>query len=297
MAKSAKSDRTQFSKAPKARFKQRSGWFKLILIPYAFVLYKLMGLFDLRNLDFLKRVMDYWGRGDYILNFVCAAASVLGLLLLIIGPTRYRFVTALGLLMFLTPVWLQGNPSTITAVREAYALKMSWNTKVILFEVSTAFWAVLLVRGDPKTEWVKLIAAVILMALQAVIYLSGADLFIAWELYIKILPLSLLTGFVLDLLLGGFSLQSLLPALVVFLTVALDLFLPEKTSAANLYKLILWTALILSAISFIVLLVKRPIKNSSLGGLCVLFYIMISALMFIIFLLGRRELPALIKFF
>ena len=65
--------------AKKTMSKQRAFWYRLLLIPYAVLFYWLMGLFDLHNLDFLKRFMDFWGRNAYTLNFVCAFSWVAGL--------------------------------------------------------------------------------------------------------------------------------------------------------------------------------------------------------------------------
>ena len=240
-------------------------WFRLGLIPYAALFYWLMGLFDLHNLDFLKRFMDFWGRDAYTLNFVCAFSWIVGLVLLIFGPSRYRLVTGLGLILFLMPIWLQRD---VKMAGEADALRLEWNTLKFVFELSLALWALMLVRGDHATEWVKLIVGLILLAVGVLTYFKVQDSLKCFDLFISILPLAALTGFAVDYVYNGFSLQALLPA-------ALMLLVNLAMGFVSKY-VILWGLIALSVGGIILLLVKKSFRSDAIGGIFTLAYIALS---------------------
>ena len=280
---------------------ERAFWYKLLLIPYAFLMVWLMGLFDLNNLDFVKRFMDYWGRNEYTLNFVCLFVSAAGLLLLIFGPTKYRIVTAMGLVMFLMPVWFQPNPaqseakaiSDIRQVTDAEALVIkNWNFRVFLFEIVTALWAFLLVRGNSETEWIKPVVALVILAVYAYMYLSGVDSFDIYQLLFQTLPLILLTGFVMDAVQNGFSLQSLFPVAIMALANLFDIIAPESMVHPEVFEF--WGIAALSAASIIVLLVRHPLKNRSLGGIMTLLCLMLNVGVFLAVLVWKVEIPKLL---
>ena len=272
-------------KAAKRKAKSPNNrWLKLLLIPYTALYVWLMGLFDLHSLDFLKRFMDFWGRDAYTLNFVCAFVCLAGLLLLIFGPTRYRPVVAIGLLMFLMPVWFQSSLTPAkNSIRDPYVLKIEWNTLIFLYEILTALWATMLVRGDVKTEWVKLIMALVLVLGSVFPYLHGADEHDVMTLYMKILPLSLLTGFVLDFCMNGFSLQSLLPALI---SVAVSFVMAVDLSASA----ILWGFAASCLIAIVFLLIKKR-EAGSIGGVAALVCMLINAAVFMLSYLWKIDIP------
>ena len=266
----------------KSAYRHRSSWYRLLLIPYAVVFYLLMGLFDLHSLDFLKRFMDFWGRDGYTLNFICAAMWVAGLIILVFAPGRYRFFTTLGLLLFLAPVWMV---SDAKMANEPNALRLEWNPLTLAFEISTALWALMLVRGEGKTEWIKLIIGFALLLVYAIAYLSGEDSLVWFELFVTILPLSALTGFAVDFVLTGFSMQALLPALISMLaSILIGVLQPE---------LILWGLLALCLVSIILLLAKGSWRKGATGGIFTLGVILLNAVVIMLGYIWKMDLPKL----
>ena len=268
--------------AKKSSRAARPFWYRLLLIPYAALFYWLMGLFDLHNLDFLKRFMDFWGRDTYTLNFICAFSWILGLILLIFGPTRYRLVTGLGLILFLMPIWLQRD---VKMAGEADALRLEWNTLKFAFELSLALWALMLVRGDHATEWVKLILGLILLAVSVLTYFKVQDSLQCFELFVSILPLAVLTGFVVDYVLNGFSMQALLPAAITIL-INLAVGFVDRNVAV-------WGLIGLSVAGIILLLAKKEFRRDAVGGIFTLFYIALSGFAIVLSEIWMIELPKL----
>lgn len=268
--------------AKKSISRQRPFWFRLLLIPYAVLFYWLMGLFDLHNLDFLKRFMDFWGRDTYTLNFICAFSWVAGLVLLIFGPSRYRLVTGLGLLLFLMPIWLQRD---VKMANEPDALRLEWNTLKFVFELSLALWALMLVRGDAGTEWIKLIVGLVLLAVAVLAYLKVSDRLKCFELFVSILPLAALTGFAVDYVYNGFSLQALLPAAITILANLAVGFVSREVVIIGL--------LALSFAGIVLLLAKKNLRRGAIGGVFTLFYILLNASVIALSEIWMIELPKL----
>ena len=266
--------------AKKMMSKQRAFWYRLLLIPYAVLFYWLMGLFDLHNLDFLKRFMDFWGRDTYTLNFVCAFSWVVGLILLIFGPAKYRLVTGLGLILFLMPIWLQRD---VKMANEPDALRLEWNTLKFAYELSLALWALMLVRGDHTTEWVKLIIGLVLLAVSVLAYFEVQDRLKCFELFVSILPLAALTGFVVDYVFSGFSMQAILPAAITIIANLAVGFVDRN--------IVLWGLIALSVAGIILLLAKKSFRRDSIGGIFTLFYIALSGFAIVLSEIWRIELP------
>ena len=252
--------------AKKSVSRQRPLWYRLLLIPYAALFYWLMGLFDLHTLDFLKRFMDFWGRDTYTLNFVCAFSWVLGLALLILGPAKNRLVTGFALLLFLMPIWLQRD---VKMANEPDALRLEWNTLKFVFELSMARWALMLVRGEASTEWIKLILGLVLLAVSALAYLKVGDSLKCFELFVTILPLAALTGFAVDYVYNGFSLQALLPAAITILANLAVGFVSREVVIGGLA--------LLSVAGILLLLIKKDLRKSAIGGAFTLFYILLNS--------------------
>ena len=292
--------------------RQRGFAYKLLLLPYAALFYWLMGLFDLNNLDFLSRFGDFWAtknhsinliavyrqfsdatRNSYALNFLCFAMWIAGLIVLIAAPKKYRAITWLGLLMFLMPVWFQCDPANRPSVSEKDVLAINWSTRIFVYELVTAFTAALPVRGDSKSEWIKGVIAPIMLAVYALVCLSGMDMFDLFMLYMKLLPLTLLTGFVVDYAYNGFSWQALLPALIPLLGALFEAVAPSAMNNAAVWECELWSIAALSLVSIIVLLIRRPMQNNSLGGIMALMLNLLNALLFLAVFVWKIEMPVI----
>ena len=268
--------------AKKSPQKARSFWYRLLLIPYAVLFYWLMGLFDLHTLDFLKRFMDFWGRDTYTLNFVCAASWIIGLVLLIFCPAKNRLMAGLGLLLFLMPIWLQRDSKM---AGEADALRLEWNTLKFAFELSLAMWALMPVRGEHATEWIKLILGIVLLGVSGLSYFTVQDSLKCFELFVSILPLAALTGFVVDFVYNGFSLQALLPAAITVLS-------SFSWGFVSRYA-VLWGLIGLSLAGIILLLIKRSSRRDPIGGIFTLFYIALSGFAIVLTEIWEIALPRL----
>ena len=81
---------------------------KLLLIPFAYVYYRLMLLMDLRQMEFLERFMDAWGVKDYLPSLIVLLITLIGLGLLIAFAPAKRAGTALGFVLLLLPAWYLG---------------------------------------------------------------------------------------------------------------------------------------------------------------------------------------------
>lgn len=240
--------------------KTAAAW-RLLLIPFAYVLWRLLPLYDIETLSFLGRFMDCWGRGAFTLSFVVAGISLAGLIGLVVTPARKRLLTGLWLLLFLLPVWYKG---TLTADAEGakYLAKFDWNAGLLLCGLLFSLWSLVMVRGEQKTEWVRIVIAVVLIALDWYLMRSG-DGANRWFNIFSVMSLSVLAGWAVDWTNNGLCLQSALPAGVTVVELLLTF-----TDLSAKYRF--YAAIALCAVCAVILLVRSPAKRRSFGGIAVL---------------------------
>ena len=250
--------------------KQRGGKaaLKLLLIPFAYVYYRLMALMDLRQMEFLKRFMDAWGVKDYLPSLLVLLIALIGLGLLIAFAPAKRAGTALGFVMLLLPAWYLG-PTRVGPIGAlAYGALEAEPAKLICGALM-ALWGWLLLRGEQKTEWIKPVFAVLLAGVNVLCYLNRAGL-PDWYEISRIMALSLAWGLAADIVCNGFSLQALLPCLAVLVQWLL-------LDASKVYAL--YAALGLGLGGAVALMLTSPVQKRQLGGAAACFGAALNALL------------------
>lgn len=226
-----------------------------ILMPvYAVIFFMLLPLYEVRTLEFLyPRLMDMVGVSDYTLSFIVAGAWIVGLALITFAPASKRWLLALGLVLFLTPVWLIGEPKANNREAWAYA-GLPTDLLKLVCAAALALWALVPVRGEAKAGLKGALAAA-LIALDALCYVNGSKP-LDWAEIDLVMCLALITGFFADMALNGFSAGAFTPAAVCGLKLALVSYCGRPLS--------LWVTLGLAAAAAITLAWKKP--KGSLGG-------------------------------
>ncbi|MBR4235968.1 MAG: hypothetical protein IKR85_07900 [Clostridia bacterium] len=239
---------------------------KLVLIPFAFVFYKLLDFvkeYNCLSVPAPGRFLDALGNGEFTANVIIQAAWIIGLILLLLSDTRRQYLLIPGLLLFLMPAWYCAQPAyTVESAKVYKGFEFLAGGKELVrlgFEVGTALWACALVRGSENTQWLKAALGILLMAGNLYCYKNGGPL--DWKEYIEIISMAALTGWAVDFALNGFSLAGLLPAAVC----VLEVFLWDSVSVWPL-----WITAGLCAAGIIALLATSPVKNRSFGGIVTL---------------------------
>ena len=242
---------------------------RVLLIPFAFLFYRAMELFDLRSMEFIRRFMDAWGVKDYTLNMLFALLSLAGLAVLAFSPPRRRWLLALGFALFLAPVWYQG-PDKVGAMGARAYTAFEFEPVRLGISLALTLWALVLVRGDAKSEWTKLIVALPLMAANYYCWRSGSAP-LDWYGFASVISLSVVAGCAVDMVMNGFSLQALLPVIAVAGEVA-GMYLLTRTQS-------LWITSALGLASAVFLLARSPLKERSLGGVLASLALLLNALL------------------
>lgn len=228
---------------------------KLLLIPFAYVYYRLMLLMDLRQMEFLERFMDAWGVKDYLPSLIVLLIALIGLGLLIAFAPAKRAGTALGFVLLLLPAWYLG-PTRVGPIGALAYGALELEPAKLICGALMALWGWLLLRGNERTEWVKPVFALLLAAANVFCYMSRSGL-PDWYEIARIMALSLAWGLAVDIVCNGFSLQALLPCLAVL----------SQWLLLDAHKLpALYAALGLGAAGAIVLILTSPVKKRQLGG-------------------------------
>ena len=240
---------------------------RLLLIPFAYLFYRAMELFDLRSMEFVRRFMDAWGVKDYTVNMLFALISLIGLALLAFSPARRRWIPALGFVLFLAPVWYQG-PDKVGAIGARAFTAFEFEPVRLGVSMALSLWALILVRGEEKTEWCKLLLAILLMGANYYSWLNGWKP-LNWYMFASIMGLALTAGCALDMVMNGFSLQALLPVIAVAGEVA-SMWLLSRTQS-------LWITAALGLASAVFLLARAPLRSRSLGGMTASLALLLNA--------------------
>lgn len=246
-----------------------SAAWRLLLIPFAFILWNLLPMFDVETLEFARRLMDCWGNADFTLSFVFLALSVIGLIGLIVTPARRMLLEAIWLILLLLPVWYRGEP--VSAAMGAKAIgKIDWNPIALLFGALCSLWALVPIRGEGRA-WVRVVISVLLIALNLYILYSDGDMVSRWFDYFSILSVAVIVGWAVDWVNGGVCLQSFLPVLTSAAGVLLSM--TDMPSETRLYIIAA-----LSGVFAVLLLVRSPAKNRAGGGIMALIGFAVCAL-------------------
>lgn len=246
-----------------------SAAWRLLLIPFAFILWNLLPMFDVNTLEFARRVMDCWGNADFTLSFVFLGLSVVGLIGLIVTPARKMLPEAIWLILLLLPVWYRGE--LVSAAMGAKAIgKIDWNPLALLTGALCSLWALVPVRGEGR-GWVRMVLAVLLISLNLYLLYADGDRVSRWFDWFTILSVAVIAGWAVDWVNGGICLQSFLPALVSAAAVLLTM--TELTNETRLYIIAA-----LSAVFAVILLIRSPAQKRSGGGIMVLIGFAICAM-------------------
>lgn len=232
---------------------------RLLLIPFAYVLWRLLPLYDVETLAFAGRFRDCWGRGEFTLSFIVLGVSLIGLIGLVVTPARKRLLEGLWLILLLMPVWYKGS-LTADAEGAKYLAKFDGNAVLIACGVLFSLWSLVMVRGEVKTEWIRIVLAVVLIALDGYLMRGEGDGANRWMNVYSILALSVLTGWAVDWVNSGLSLAGALPAAVIVIGLLLSF-----TDLSRLYRLYVMAGL--CAVFAVILLVRSPAKRRSFGSI------------------------------
>ena len=228
---------------------------RAVMLVYAVIFFKLLPLYGVRTLEFIyPRLMDAIGVGGYTLSFIVAGACLAGLLLVMFVPVNKRWLLAVGLILFMAPVWLIGDGKAGAMDAWAYA-GFPTDALKLLFAVALSLWALVVVRGESKGS-LKGVLAGALIAVDVMCYVYGSKP-LDWSEINTIMCLALITGFFTDMALNGFSVGALAPAAVCGAQLAL-IYLDQSRA------LTLWVTMALSVAAAVALAWKKP--KGSLGG-------------------------------
>ena len=238
-----------------------SAAWRILLIPFAFILWNLLPMFDVETLEFARRIMDCWGNADFTLSFVFLGLSAVGLIGLIVTPARRMLLEAIWLILLLLPVWFRCE--LVSAAMGAKAIgKIDWEPLPIACGALCALWSLVTVRGEGR-GWVRMLLSVILIGFNLLILYAEGDMVGRWFNYFTILSVAVIAGWAVDWVNGGVCLQSFLPALVSAAGVLLTM--TELTNENRLYIIAA-----LSAAFAVILLVRSPAQKRSGGGIMAL---------------------------
>ncbi|MBR5751438.1 MAG: hypothetical protein IKX84_03525, partial [Clostridia bacterium] len=171
---------------------------RAVMLVYAVIFFNLLPLspYGVRTLEFIyPRLMDAVGVSDYTLSFVVAGACLAGLLLVMFAPVKKRWLTAAGLVLFMTPVWLIGDGKAGAMDAWAYA-GFPTDPLKLLFGAALSLWALVAVRGESKGS-LKGVLAGALIAVDVMCYVYGSKP-LDWSEVNTIMCLALITGFFAD---------------------------------------------------------------------------------------------------
>ena len=238
---------------------------RLLLIPFAFVYYKLLGLFDIHSLEFVSRFMDALGVSDYTLNFIVLILAAVGLVLLIVNPSSKRIWLGVGVILFLLPVWYRGSETVGDIGAKAFKT-FEFDLEELVFCAGAALWATVVVRSD--RSWISALVAACLIAENVFLCVMN-DPPIDWMTLTSIMSLALLSGWAIDWVNHTPSVQSVLPAaLVLFEALALG-YMERQT--------VMYITIALGLVGMIYLFIGAAKGKRSLGGAAAMLGIAVNA--------------------
>ena len=258
MAKKRRSSAASGKKRTKAAPALTFGW-RLLLIPLSLFLWNVLPAFEVETLEFARHVMDFWGRGEFTLNFILLAVSVIGLVGLILTPARRTLPEALWFILLLAPVWVRGTTGIDSEYLVSYLSGIDTDIPVLLCGALLSLWALVPVRGEGRVGLRILIAAVLIAGNVLLMYPEG-DRMSRWEMIFTVLSVASIAGCAVDWVNGGPCLQSILPAAAGSLKALLPL-----TDMSS--QMCLWVIGLVSAAFAVVLLVRGPAQKRSYGGI------------------------------
>lgn len=234
------------------------GW-RLLLIPLSLFLWNVLPEFEVETLEFARHVMDFWGRGEFTLNFLLLAVCAAGLIGLILTPARRGVMEALWFILLLAPVWIPGTTGIDSEYLVSYVAGIDTELPALLCGALFSLWAIVPVRGEGKAIGRVLVALVLIAGNLLLMYTDG-DGMTRWNMIFTVLSVASIVGCAVDWVNHGPCLQSFLPAVVGSLKALLPLTGMDTQMG-------LWTIGILSAAFAVVLLVRSPAQKRSAGGI------------------------------
>ena len=239
---------------------------KLLLLPIWAAYVWLLPLIDIHCLEFVKRLRDAWGVGDYNINFIILAASFIGLLLLIVAGPEKKALNAAGSILVLAPIWFIAPETTGSIGAKAFS-SGGFDFIKLALSACTALWAFAALRSSSGTGAVcalLLIAECVLRALYDFVPLDWAD-------YSRTLAAAAVLGALLNALSYNVRSWDLLMPAAVLLIIVLPV-LGVKTVTA------FYAAATVSGVMAVILLFLKPGKNSYVGYILVLAGACVNAL-------------------
>lgn len=235
---------------------------RILLIPLVFGYFRLLSFLDIGTLEFLSRANEA-SFLEYGRNYALAAACLAGFALLLFATPDRRGMLAAGLVLAVSPVWMNSFISTYNigaaGAKAIGEIKIGDWTR-LLSAASASLWGLLMVRGPKKREWEKVIWGIAFLFLIARRAAAEDEGTFYWIYDAYTMGVSLLLGGAADAVFNFPVLPDALVPLTACAWVAAGLCFGVVTIETALYG-----AILLSLVGMTALLCLKPVRRRSIG--------------------------------